>query len=110
MHGGKREGSGRKRGPSKRTLRLQSQLRKLVPDDKLIRLLWTLAKGERRRVYDPKTRKTYWIKDRGDSHAAGLLADRKWGRVPQPVQGGGDDTPPLRVRLVASTLGIPLDE
>ena len=101
-------GPGRPKGSqNKRTLFLSARIDKLVPDEKLIRLLWTLAKGERRQVLlagHGKPRLA-WVKDRGDSHAAALLAERKWGKVPQPVQGGDDGAPPVRV-VLDDRLGI----
>lgn len=68
---GERRG-GRKRGTlNKRTQEIGSALDKLVPDKQLIQLLWKLALVE------------------GDSRCAIYLADRKWGRIPQPMEHSG---------------------
>ena len=80
-------GPGRPKGRrNNRTLKLGRQLDRIVPDEKLIRLLLELAQGQRHRVLG-KDGKLHWVKDRGDGHVATWLGDRKWGKVPTAVSG-----------------------
>lgn len=62
-------------------------LDRLVPSPQLIRLTWRLAKA-------------------GDSRAVALLWERKFGKVPQSVTGGGPDSDPVRVLVLDDRLGI----
>ena len=82
-------GCGRPKGrKNNRTLELGQRLERMVPDDQLIALMWKLARE-------------------GDSKCVTLLAERKWGKIPQPVT-GADDGPPLRVSLLVSSVGVPI--
>lgn len=106
MRGGNRAGGGRKRGPNYRTRALRHRLDKLLPDDKLIKILITLAEGESRQVYDARNDEFRVVKDRGDGRVATWLGERKWGKLPQPIQ-GDSDSPPVTVRVISDNrLGV----
>ena len=71
---------GRKKGtPNKRTGEIGSILEGVVPDKQLVQLLWKLALG-------------------GDARCATYLADRKWGRIPQPLEHSGAEGGPIEVK------------
>jgi hypothetical protein len=76
-----------------RTLLLGEQLEKIVPDVELLQLMWDTARGMEREALD-KNGELVVVRDRPDSKIQAYLADRKWGRMPQPValSGGLDLT------------------
>jgi hypothetical protein len=84
------------------------RLDELVPDERLIRLLIQLAEGKKRKVLDQR-RRLVTIQDRGDGHVATWLGERKWGKLPQPVQGGPDDICPVRVVVRNDRFGVKYD-
>ena len=104
-HGGEPDRRGRKPGSkNRRTILLGAKLDKLIPDAKLLKLLWTLAEGESRDVL-AKSGEVVTVKDRGDGHVATYLADRKWGKIPQPL--AGDPVNPVAVRILSDDrLGV----
>lgn len=77
---GERRGGRKKGTPNLRSQQLGQKLSKLVPDDKLIKLLWRLA-------------------EEGDGRCAIYLADRKWGKVPQPMEHSGPGEGPIPVEV-----------
>jgi hypothetical protein len=73
----------------KRTLTLRGRIDQIVPDDQLIKVMWKMALS-------------------GDSRCLTYLADRKWGRMVQPVS-GTDDGPAISVRVISDDrLGVKL--
>jgi hypothetical protein len=88
--GGKRIGAGKPAGSTnRRTRAIGITLDRLVPDEALAGLLWKMAQD-------------------GDVRAAIYLADRKWGRIPNPVPDDGDDSQPRVLIVDRSRLNIPV--
>jgi hypothetical protein len=102
----KSKGGRPKGSKTAKTVALETLLSQRLPDVQLLELLIDIAKGTRREVLNGRGQ-VVTIQDPPDGATARYLADRKWGRVPQPVSGDADG-PPVAVRLVVSSVGIPL--
>ena len=93
-----------KRGKGRKGIVLEKLLAQRLPDTELLELLIAIAHGTTRRVLNGRGAMVT-IQDPPDGATARYLADRKWGRVPQPVTGGPDGAPPIRV-VLDDRLGI----
>ena len=99
-------GRGRKPGSkNKRSINFRRILDSKLGDGELVDLLLGIARGTKRKVLNGRG-KIVTIQDPPDGATARYLADRKWGRVPQPIS-GDDSGPPVAVRVVSDNrLGV----